>query len=578
MRLIVAIVLIWATAAHAAGPQDGPDGAILAQAAKSVVQVISAGCPGEEGELRSGSGFVLGKDGMIVTDLHVVAGCGSYQVKYPGIDELPATIAHVLMARDLALLKVDHPPSTVPALQLAKTAPQVKDELDVIGFPLGLAAYDSTGLHVTLATQTTPKLRFALRQQEIDELKSVGFPDLDTQVIRVDGNLLPGDSGAPLIDYQGNVAGIGDGGLERGTVGIGWATRPQYVEELLNSSEAPPGATSGIASVAFAAAIPNAGKDDRTVKCGPLDLVRSRDVRLGRLIKTTDDPVKLRTLMQDLVSAPIKQFDNDRFAIWTEPKSGAGIALPAGLRVEAGSEHCTVHTDAPNIDYVIFLEPLPFHADTAEWELGARRQVWLTSHHRVLAMADTRRVVEDRQNSAYASPWRFENGGMIDRQMLTGQTTNGKTVRVFRNTLSGRGASVSILVVNRDVKSNPAEMTEQEKLAWARGLLAVNLTALPPLQEAVATAEAPTASDIQAADMIWPGSRGYPHIRCGDASVVPLSQPRTLGDLASAASPPWPPPYLEEMLPALTRFQFEQITKDQFDVWVQPLRTLAKIT
>jgi S1-C subfamily serine protease len=234
MRLILLLPsLLLISSAQAAEPHGGPDGSILAQAAKSVVQVIAQGCPGQDSN-RAGSGFALQQGGMIVTDLHVVAGCKSYQVKYQGIDELPATIVRVLSVRDLALLKVNGSPP-VPGLQLSKTAPQVKEELDVIGFPLGLPAYDSTSLHVTLATETTPELRNALRQQEVDQLKSVGFPSLDTQVVRVDGNLLPGHSGAPLIDYQGNVAGIGDGGLERGTVGIGWATRPQYVDELLNS-------------------------------------------------------------------------------------------------------------------------------------------------------------------------------------------------------------------------------------------------------------------------------------------------------------------------------------------------------
>jgi S1-C subfamily serine protease len=425
MRLILAILLIWAAAAHAAGPQDGPDAAMLIQAAKSVVQVISTGCPGEENALVSGSGFVLGKDGMIVTDLHVVAGCASYQVKYPGIDELPATLVHVLTERDLALLKVDHPPPEVLGLQLAKSAPQVKEELDVIGFPLGLPAYDDASLRVTLATQVTPALRDGLDQQTLDQLKSAGSPALDTQVVRVDGNLLPGDSGAPLIDYQGNVAGIGDGGLERGTVGIGWATRPQYVDELLNSHEPPPSATSGVASVAFATTIPSTGADDRTVKCGTLSVTRRRGTRLATLVKTSDDPIKLGNLLQGLTGAPVEQFDDEHFSIWTEPKSGAGIAVPKDLRIESGPDYCTVHTGAPDIDYIIALAPLPSDASTPEWELEANRQAWLAGY-RAIAAAKAVQFVSDRTHSV---PRRFENGGIIARRMGTGKSKDGTAVR-----------------------------------------------------------------------------------------------------------------------------------------------------
>jgi S1-C subfamily serine protease len=563
MRLILAMLLIWATAARAAGPQDGPDGATLIRAAKSVVQVISSGCPGEEGD-RAGSGFVLGKGGLIVTDLHVIAGCASYQVKYPRIDELPATVAHVLMARDLALLKVDHPPA-VPGLQLAATPPQVKEELDVIGFPLGLPSYDDASLHVTLATEVTPALRDGLDPQTLDQLKSVGSPTLDTQVVRVDGNLLPGDSGAPLIDYQGNVAGIGDGGLERGTVGIGWATRPQYVDQLLNSDEGPPSAASGIASVAFAATIPSAGKDDRTVKCGALSLTRRRGTRLATLIKTSDDPIKLGKLLQDLIGSLVEQFDDEHFAIWTEPRSGAGIAVPRGLKIEAGPEYCTVHTAVPTITYLITLKPLPLNASTPEWELAANRESWLAGH-RALNLAEAPIIRPDRK---YSTPRRFENGGIVDRFMKTGQGKDGKAVWIYFNDLAGRGVFSSILVVNRDAKAAPEDMTGPEKLAWTLGLLAVNLTALPPLPEATTQGQTSATSAAEPADVVLPGARDYPRIPCGEAGLIPLSQPRTLADLAGVAPLPAD---LQSLVQARVGIGTEQIEDRRFDLWAQPIR------
>ena len=563
MRLILAILLIWATAARAAGPQDGPDGATLIQAAKSVVQVISSGCPGEEGE-RAGSGFVLGTGALIVTDLHVIAGCASYQVKYPGIDELPATVAHVLMARDLALLKVDHPPA-VPGLQLAATAPQVKEELDVIGFPLGLPAYDDAGLHVTLATQLTPALRDGLDPQTLDELKLVGSPTLDTQVIRVNGNLLPGDSGAPLIDYQGKVAGIGDGGLERGTVGIGWATRPQYVDQLLNSDEGPPSDATGIASVAFAATIPSTGKDDRTVKCGTLSLIRRRGTRLAALIKTSEDPAQLGNLLQGLTGAPVEQFDDEHFSVWTEPKSGAGIAVPRGLRIEAGPEYCTVHTAVPTITYLITLKPLPMEASTAEWELAANRESWLAIH-RAAYLGELSFFLGDPK---YSTPRRFENGGIVERFMSTGQSADGKAVRIYINDLAGRGVFASILVVNRDAKAVPEDMTGPEKLAWTLGLLAVNLTALPPLPETAMQGQASAASAAEPPDVVLPGPRDYPRIRCGEAGLIPLSQPRALADLAGAA---FFPAYFQSLVQARAGIGIDRIADSRFDLWAQPTR------
>jgi len=591
MRLIATIVVLLplATTAWAGGPDDGPDGAVLLQAAQSIVQVIASGCAGEDGG-RAGSGFALGKDGLFVTDLHVVAGCTDYLLKYqPGGDQggkgYPATLVHVLEARDLALLKVTPPPD-IPGLVLASAPAQVNEKLQVIGYPLGLGRFTNQSLNVTLAAaEKNPELEFTLDDPSRKELIAKGYPALDTDVVQVDGNLEPGDSGAPLIDWHGKVAAIGDGGLQRGTVGLGWATQPVYVGQLLTSNESPQTVGSlGVASVDFAETIPKtrAEEADSEVQCGALTLVRSRDLRAGELIATTDDPVKLRKLVQSLIGVPVQQFDNDKFTIWTEPKSGAGIALPTGLRIETGADGCTGHTDTPNIDYLIALAPLSFDPTTPEWEIEANRDHWL-AYHRAIAAVNMRQISLERQ---YSVARRFENGGVIVRRMAAGTSKEQKPFRIFTNDLSGRGAFVSVAVLDRDAKSDPGQMAPAEKKAWADGLLAVNLTALPPPREAVSApprevAAEPTslasgtdavsaepssaAGASDTSDMVWPGERKYRKVRCGDAGLIALSQPRSLAELARTAD-------LDAVLQPIAGVSSNAITKDLFDVWVQPLK------
>ncbi len=570
MRLIPTLLLslLLVGTARAAGPKDGPDDATLAQAAKSVVQIISSGCSGED-PARAGSGFALGKDGLFVTDLHVVAGCTDYQVGYPSRpgrqgNELSATLVHVLKARDLALLKVDPPPPEIPGLQLASTPAQVSDKLQVIGYPLGLSVYDNAELSVSIANEDFPELKYSLDDPSRAELQSTGYPDLETDVVRVHGGLEPGDSGAPLIDWQGNVAAIGDGGLERGTVGIGWATQPKYVKELEDSPEKLSSVEAiGTASVDFAVAIPQTQSHAAvsTVKCGGLSLVPGRNVQAAKLVKTTDDPVRLRNLVVDLIGVPVEQLDSDKFTIWTEPTSGAGIALPKELHIQAGSDYCTVHTGAPNIDYLIALTQLPPDAASAEWEIEANRQEWLAVHRASVA-ANTNQLLDDRKHSV---PRRFENGGIIIRKMLTGQSRDGRAVRVFTNDLSGRGAFVSIAVVNRDAKADPGQMSQAEKDAWVRGLLAVNLTALPPVSEDAAAAAQSSAAEDETSAMVWPGARVYPRVRCGEASLIPLPPPRRLADLAGSAD-------LDAVLRRMADISAAAIANDLFDVWIQPLK------
>ena len=55
------------------------------------------------------------------------------------------------------------------------------------------------------------------------DLISLGFPHLNQEVLHLEGDLLPGDSGAPILNEKGHVVAIGNGGLKRGQVGLGWA-------------------------------------------------------------------------------------------------------------------------------------------------------------------------------------------------------------------------------------------------------------------------------------------------------------------------------------------------------------------
>ena len=331
----------------------------------------------------------------------------------------------------------------------------------------------------------------------------------------------------------------------------------------------PQGALAGFlfglaASIAFAETTSSAGEDLGVVQCGSLSLVRRGNPRLGELIRMRGDSLELRKLAGDLAGAPFSQFDDDPFTVWTDAKSEVRIALPYGLRPEPGPDHCMVHTGVPNIDYVIAFGPLPFDPLSAEWELAASRQAWLAVH-RAVVVADEPMFVRDTRFSAGRH---FENGGIVDRHMTTGRGREGKRVQVFRNDVTGRSTFASLAVVNRDAGGiRPAEMTEPDRLAWARGVLAANLTAVPPFPGGPTGSGGSPASDASATDPLWPGERPYPRIRCGEASLIPLSQPRRLSELAGGDPPP---DDLDAVLRELAGTRTAEIAEARFDLWVEP--------
>ena len=464
----------------ARGDKAGPAEDVLGRVAPSVLRVVAEGCGGD-GAARAGSGFAWRQSGEVVTDLHVIAGCARISVGYQGIDVRPAKVSRVLRRADLALLSVDGPPSVTP-LTLAAQPPPVGATLDVFGFALGQPTRDTHPLQVSFANTEAPLLSDVLPDAERADIRKVGFPALDTQVLRLDGNLLPGHSGAPLIDAAGEVVGVGSGGLERGAVGVGWAIRAQYLADLATSTDTAP-AVATEALTAFATAVP-ASAPDPGVRCGAMVLHQRRVARLADIAATSDDPARLEALSADLVQVPLDKLGDDRFAIWTEPQSGAGIVLPIKLPLVAGADFCTVQSLSPAVRYMLRLAPLPARRRGRDWTAAIGDE-----ERRSTALIEQLvggGVLAERGGAFQSKRWL--NGALIWRRMFDGAGANGHPLRLYRSDLAGGRAYILSVVVNDDAE--PPETTGvRERLAWARGVFGVHLTAFPP-SAGVASSEA----------------------------------------------------------------------------------------
>ncbi len=508
-RLTLAALLAWGLAAPAAA--EGPDLTVLNRVAPSVVRIVAEGCAGAE-PARTGSGFVWGSGRQVVTDLHVVIGCHTVRIGYQGIDELSARIANVFVQADLVLLDVDRPPAAVGGLDLAGDVPSVGATVDAFGYPLGLPERDTKELHISYATAGSPELRQGLPADVLASLQQQGFPALDIDVLHLDGNLLPGHSGAPLIDGAGRVVGVGSGGLARGTVGIGWAVRAQYVAQLPDHHDPLPAGTEA-AAASFAYAAPAAAAD--TVQCGGLTLVRTRTVDLAGLAASSDDPDRLEPLARALTASSVAALKTIRYAIWTETKSGAAIAVPAGLAIAPMAEGCGVQLRPPNLRLVMRIGPLAGAVASLPWDLARNRLQWesFLAIDRLIGSGITYR------GYGLTDGPHLVNGAEVLRRIGDGHGADGKSVRMFRADLAGRGAYIMIAAI--DTAAEPPErMSAEARAAWAAALFAVQLTSFPPLP-----GEPPNGSK--------PFPRTFDLTRCGDLGLT-LLRSTTLAALAQA--------------------------------------------
>jgi S1-C subfamily serine protease len=169
----------------------------------------------------TGSGFVVDKNGTIVTNAHVVDGASKVTVSLEeGGDQIDAKVMGVDNDSDVAVLKIDPDGKDLTVLPLGNSSKlEVGDPVVAIGNPFGLQRTVTTGIVSAL-------------QRQVDAPS--GFPIND--VIQTDAAINPGNSGGPLLDANGNVIGINSqiqtGGGE-GSVGIGFAVPINTVKELL---------------------------------------------------------------------------------------------------------------------------------------------------------------------------------------------------------------------------------------------------------------------------------------------------------------------------------------------------------
>ena len=193
-------------------------------ASKNAVTYIVADTP--QGQ-ATGSGFVVSKDGLIVTNDHVVEGASQVQVKIGTSNKAQAaTVLGADPSRDLALLKVDA--SNLQTLSLGDSSSVgVGDPTYAIGNPFGLDHTLTTGIVSALQRQL----------QAPDGATISG-------AIQTDAALNPGNSGGPLINADGKVIGVNSqiqtgssSGAEAGNVGIGFAIPSNTVKSFISEAK-----------------------------------------------------------------------------------------------------------------------------------------------------------------------------------------------------------------------------------------------------------------------------------------------------------------------------------------------------
>lgn len=186
---------------------------IVQRSVVRVRQIEHVDDTGEGDHVRGvGTGVVIVDRGIILTNLHVVAGADRVQVVFFDGTESDADVIGLQPENDLAVLQAKTIPDDLAPATLRSTRDlAVGDDVLVVGFPFGIGPSASAGIVSGLG-----------REHRSREGKR-----LLTNLIQFDAAANPGNSGGPLATMDGEVVGIVTAILnpsEQGVfIGIGFA-------------------------------------------------------------------------------------------------------------------------------------------------------------------------------------------------------------------------------------------------------------------------------------------------------------------------------------------------------------------
>jgi len=167
-----------------------------------------------------GSGFVIDKDGYILTNRHVVEGADQISVSFPSGKRYEAKLVGRDARTDVALLKIE-PKEPLTVLDMGDSDQvEVGEWVMAIGNPFNLGGTVTVGV-------------VSFKGRDI----GLGVRGTTVEMIQTDAAINPGNSGGPLLNARGQVIGINTliitDGAARQSAGVGFSVPINVAKEIL---------------------------------------------------------------------------------------------------------------------------------------------------------------------------------------------------------------------------------------------------------------------------------------------------------------------------------------------------------
>lgn len=227
--------------------------------------------PQQEKIVGQGSGFIVSKDGIILTNAHVVSDAEKVTVTLKDGRTFQGTVKGTDEVTDLAVVQINPAGDNLPIAPLGDSDQvRVGDWAIAVGNPVGLNNTVTLGIISTLSRSSA----------------QVGIPDKRIDFLQTDAAINPGNSGGPLLNDQGEVIGINTA-IRADAMGIGFAipiNKAKELQEILATGQAVPHPYIGVQMITLT---PELARENNNDPNSPLFMPEVQGVLVVRVLPST---------------------------------------------------------------------------------------------------------------------------------------------------------------------------------------------------------------------------------------------------------------------------------------------------
>lgn len=322
---------------------------------------------------QRGTGFIFKDKKYVITAYHVIAGSdGIVDIKYPLLNVTRhGKVIKTLKNDDLALIQITDPVEVL-CLHISPKNPEYDESYTAIGF-----LWD--------APQHFPKDLTCKGNNTIDKfvpstvikiLKNDGCPETTCSVIALSGETLtPGYSGAPIFSNDGNIIGVGDGGIQDGIAMVSWGIPASDINDLMASaSPARVGPSLSSHNNLYSADIIEFDDWKETaLKVNGLTFYKVRKQLLSEFENTADDTLGLMRVLSYF--PPQINKDSLEFDIYQNEDNGASFILPSGFDFQVENNCIVVYSSDKQAKLTLNFEHSSWYTVEGQTEILQNQQL-----------------------------------------------------------------------------------------------------------------------------------------------------------------------------------------------------------